>query len=132
MRHFFELAAKVATPEHLENDPRNFWLGAVGVRWDQKIVTAKNGAVHSTAVDDYQRVSLAHAEARLCRKLGKRGLVFVSRVARKDKSLVMARPCTGCQPILKAHGVKRVYYSINNFQYGVWNPLTDKDIIYEY
>ena len=130
MIYFFNLAARAALANDNENDQRSFVLGAVGIRWDGKLVSSKNGAVHSTS-SNYQTIPLSHAEPRLCRKLGKDGIVYVVRIARKDGSLAMARPCSVCQIILKSASVKKVYYSINSKHYGLWLPEKDQDSIFQ-
>ena len=106
---YFELAARTAT---LKDDIRTHKIGAAGLRSDGVLVLASNGPVRS-------RVPLAagHAEARLCRKMDKYGTVFVVRVAPGGYSL--ARPCAICQRALKRRRVERVYYTINDREYGV-------------
>jgi len=90
----------------------------------------KNGAFYSSAVDDYQAVPAVHAEGRVLRKMDFGGTLYVARVARKDQSLQMARPCGMCQVKIKSKGIKKVYYTINNTQFGVWYPKTETDRIY--
>jgi len=111
-------------------DKRNFLLGAIGIRKDGVLVAAKNGAVISSAFEDYRIISDAHAECRVLRKLGKQGVLYVARVLKKDGSLAMARPCGVCQLRIKAAQVKVVFYTVNDFQYGRWDPATDRDRIY--
>ncbi len=125
--HFFEIAASSAIRGSNE---RNHLVGAVGIRWDGKLVSSKNGAVHSTSID-YHPVAFSHAEARLCRKLGKGGIVYVARVARKDGAWVMARPCGSCQRICRSYQVKKVYYTINEEHYGLYLCNEDKDLIFK-
>lgn len=123
-------AAEIALPND-NNDARNFWLGCVGIRQDGAIVCSKNGSVKfSTSIENYQLMPSSHAEGRVLRKLGKCGIVFVSRVAKKDGSLTLARPCPMCQVRLRAFQVQKVFYTINQTQYGVWFPESDKDKIY--
>ena len=123
-------AAEVALPT-TDDDPRNFWLGCVGIRDDGVMVSAKNGATEfSDQVESYQLVPNAHAEGRVLRKLGKNGTLFVARVSRKDRSLAMSQPCGMCQVRIRAANVKKVYYTINDSQYGIWLPDTDKYRIY--
>jgi cytidine deaminase len=124
------LAAEIALPTN-DSDPRNFWLGCVGIRDDGVQVTAQNGAAHfTTSVENYQLVPNSHAEGRVLRKLGKCGVIFVARVSRKDRSLVMSQPCGMCQVRIKAAKVKKVYYTINDNQYGIWLPDSDTYRIY--
>lgn len=123
-------AAKIALPSD-PNDKRNFILGAIGLRRDGVIVAAKNGAVISSTYEDYRIISDAHAECRVLRKLGKDGIIFVARVLKRDGSLAMARPCGICQHRVRAARVKKVYYSIDNYHYGIFNPEERSDRIYE-
>ena len=123
-------AALIALPTS-DNDPRAFWLGCIGIREDGAMVSSKNGAVefHHT-IENYQLVPSSHAEGRVLRKLGKGGIMFVARVSRKDGSLAMARPCGMCQVRLRSFKVKKVFYTINEEQYGIWYPDSDTDKIY--
>jgi tRNA(Arg) A34 adenosine deaminase TadA len=124
-------AAELAVP-HFNKDPRNFWLGAVGLREDGASVYSRNGAVsYSASVEAYHLNPNSHAEGRLLRKLGKNGIVYVARVFRKDRTLAMARPCGMCQTRLRAFNVEKVYYTIDNNHYGIWYPKKDKDKIIE-
>jgi cytidine deaminase len=119
------MAAKIALPS-IDNDQRNFFLGAVGIRDDGVLVSAKNGASEfSTSVENYQLIPTAHAEGRLLRKLGKNGIVFVARVAKKDGGLRIAMPCDMCANLLKAAKVQKVFFTINDSQYGCWDIKKD-------
>jgi len=130
MLDFLLEAADLALPTN-KYDLRSFWLGAVGIRRDGATVYARNGAVSFSSSVQMINVNVnSHAETRLLRKLGKDGVIFVSRVLRKDRSLAMARPCPDCQQKIRAHRVKKVYYTINDSQYGVWFPREDKDRVY--
>ena len=121
------LAAKVALPT-IDDDPRSFWLGCVGIRKDGVIVSSRNGSSQFQDYIEYHQFNPnAHAEGRVLRKLGKYGSIFVSRVAKKDGSLAMARPCPMCQTRIKSAKISKVYYSINNEQYGIWYTDNDYD-----
>lgn len=123
-------AAQIAIPNN-DSDLRKFWLGAVGIRDDGVTVSAKNGAItYSTSVEYYNLNPHSHAEGRLLRKLGKNGVVYVARVSKGDGNMAMARPCHMCQIRLRSAKVKKVYYTINNSQYGVWYPESDTDRVY--
>jgi tRNA(Arg) A34 adenosine deaminase TadA len=131
MLHLLREAAKAAVAND-PNDKRNFILGAIGVRQDGVMVSAKNGAVISSTFDEYRIISDAHAECRVIRKLGKFGIIYVSRVLKKDGTLAMARPCGGCQIRILAAKVRKVYYSIDEYHYGVYDPnAPNADRIYE-
>lgn len=123
------MAAGVALSND-EDDIRNFWIGAVGIREDGVLVSSRNGPVFSTEVDNYQLVLTSHAEGRLLRKLGKYGTIYVARLKPGTRQLGMARPCGMCQVRIKAFKVDKVYYSINDNQYGIWYPQNDTDTIY--
>ena len=82
---------------------RHYSLGAIGIRSDGVVVTARNSAVP-------ERTPQAHAEARLAKKLTPNSVVFVCRTTKNGEN-AMAKPCESCQRILKSVGVKKVYYS---------------------
>ncbi len=125
-----KFAAK-ASLSSVDNDPRNFWLGAAGVRHDGVIVSARNGAaVHTDGFFDNQMISSVHAEGRLLRKWGKGGVIYVARVSKLTKKLAMSRPCGYCQAAISARHLKKVFYSINEKQYGCWDVASDTDKVY--
>ena len=122
------LAAKMALPSN-DTDFRDFWLGCVGVRNDGVLVYSKNGAACIPTVNRFQCIPNSHAEGRILNKLDYGAIIYVARVKKKDKTLALARPCPTCQNRIKARGIKKVYYSINDTQYGVWDIKTNKDKI---
>lgn len=103
-----QLAADAALKK---TDGRAFRLGAVGMRRDNRMVSASNGP------SPYPTPN-AHAEARLLLKLTPGSSVWVARV-RRDGSLGIARPCGACERRLRAGGVVRVVYTISDNEYGV-------------
>lgn len=107
--HYFELAAQVAS---LKDDCRSHQLGAVGLRSDGALVCASNGPVR------FSPRAVHHAEMRLCRKLDYYGTVFVARRLASG-GWGLARPCIDCQRILRSRRVRRVYYTVNQNEYGV-------------
>lgn len=120
MLKLIEMAAKIALPTEYASDRRGFFIGAVGIREDGALVSAKNGAVEfEGTVENYQLIPNAHAEPRVIRKMGKRGTLYVARVLKGTKSLAMSRPCIICLPFLRAFQVQKCYYSINDYQYGI-------------
>jgi len=125
MLEMLKMAAKVSLPNSI-TDPRNFWLGCVGIRKDGAIVTAKNGAVHSSSIE-YRTIQSAHAEGRVLRKCGRGGILYVARVAKLTRQFAMAYPCEPCQAAIRAMSVKRVIYSINESQYGIWDVAADNN-----
>lgn len=133
MNHFdyFKIAAEVAVPKSNIGDFRNFWLGCAGLREDGAIVTSRNGPV-SLPDKYYQQLPYSHAEGRVLRKLGQHGILYVSRVLKNSGQFGMARPCEMCSVLIQSKLVKKVYYSINEFQYGVWSPEKDRDVVYNF
>lgn len=95
-----ERAAEVA--QRFNNDVRAHAIGAVAVRRDGAIVSARNGPSQTPE-------PCVHAEYRVLRKAGWGAEVFVARM-RKDGSLGMAKPCEYCAAALTAMGAL-VWYS---------------------
>ena len=104
---YFEIAARTAT---LKQDERTHRHGAVGLRSDGVLVSAANGPAKMVQPK-------AHAEARLCRKIDSYSTVFVVRVSNAGYNL--SRPCKRCETQLRARRVARVFYTINDKEYGV-------------
>lgn len=131
MPDYLDMAKEIAIPDKNNpiKDQRSFWHGCVGIRNDGTIVRGKNGAA---SIQDgyYHMIPGAHAEGRVLRKLGKNGTLYVARVSRRTGEYVMSRPCDMCRVRIKSFGVKKVYYSINQNQYGVWDPKSDTDKVF--
>lgn len=107
---YFSVAAKLA---RRKTDCRDFYLGALAVRNDGAWVQSANGPTVSPSW-------AGHAEARLARKLDKgSSIVYVARI-RRDGHFGMSKPCPNCARILLNKGVKKIFYSIADDQYGVW------------
>jgi tRNA(Arg) A34 adenosine deaminase TadA len=130
--NMLKLAAKIALP--VGEDYRNFWLGCIGIRKDGVLVSAKNGAVHSTAMpqEDYRILPNSHAECRTLRKLGRGGVLYVARVAKHNHRYACSRPCIMCENMIRSYHVKKVFYTINEFQYGVWDIITDYERVFNF
>lgn len=119
MLKHIRLAAQVALPRN-DSDTRMFWVGAVGVRGDGVIVSARNGSVQmSRTIGNSWSFPKAHAEARCIKKMDYDGVVYVARVSRDTGLLVMARPCYDCRIALRSRKVRKVFYSVNEHEYGV-------------
>ena len=125
-----KMAAKISLPSDV-NDPRNFWLGCIGIRKDGAMVSGKNGAVHSDSSAEYRTIQTAHAEGRVLRKLGKGGTIYVARVSKLTRRIAMSYPCVHCQAAIRSRAVKKVIYTINEFQYGVWDVDSDYNRVYD-
>lgn len=93
------------------NDIRRAFLGAVGCRKDGTLVFSYNGNAEN-------KKPPVHAEARLARKLDAGSIVYVARTRRDTGEICMAKPCKGCQNILRFKGVKKIFYTINSNEYG--------------
>lgn len=103
---YLQVAAKVAT----KGAPRDFYLGAVGIRSDGTLVFSCN-------LPSQLPTPAAHAEARLARKLDQNSTVYVARVLRNG-DFAMSRPCVSCMSALKAKHVKRIFYTIAPNEWG--------------
>jgi deoxycytidylate deaminase len=108
IKNYFEVAAKLAFSRQ---DERSFFHGAIGVRKDGAIVHAING---SSKIPTRQ----AHCEYRLSTKLDVGSVVYLVRI-RRDGSMANSKPCHNCAKAMRSVGVKRVYYSIEEKEYGV-------------
>lgn len=117
VKRFFEIARRIAKKS--SNYKRNYYLGAVGLRKDGTVVKSHNGAVVLGSENCRMKFPPAHAEFRLCGKLDKGSIVFVCRISRFDGSFLMSRPCVYCVQRMMSVGVKRVYYTISENEYGV-------------
>jgi len=130
MIEMLRLAGKVAMPTS-EIDRRNFYLGCIGIRRDGVLVSAKNGATeYFDTVPYYNLIPNSHAEGRCLRKLGHGGILYVARILKGNGSLAMARPCEMCAIRIKSARIKKVYYSINEENYGLWLPQDDRDRVF--
>ena len=107
---YFRIAKSVAVKGE-SRVKRHHRLGAVGIRSDGTIVTANN-------INIKRPHPRSHAEARLTRKLNHGSEVYVVRILRNN-TLGCACPCIKCQNAMRLRGVRRVYYSISDNQYGV-------------
>lgn len=124
-----KMAAKIAYSKvDREFDPRNFWLGCVGFRKDGTLVSARNGAVMASDWKKKHLIPGAHAEIRTARKGA--NILFVARVSKVEGNLVMARPCGICQCFTRSLKVEKIYYTINENQYGVYHPLSNYDRVH--
>ena len=126
------ITAALNSLPNLEDDNRNFWLGAVGIRHDSAIVHAKNGSIScDRTFKRHEKFPYLHAEGRVIRKIGTFGkAIYVSRISRLDGSFAMARPCGTCSILITSRNIEKVYYSINSNQYGIWLVKKDQDKVF--
>lgn len=93
------------------NKIRRAFLGAVGVRSDGIMVYSYNGCAENKKPE-------IHAEARLSKKLDVGATVYVARTRRDDGTIAMAKPCCHCENALRHRGVKKVFYTISESEWG--------------
>lgn len=117
MIYELKLAAKVAISNDI-NDKRLHKHGAIGIRKDGILVSARNGSSHETGPFTRYEHRAAHSEARLVRKLDSGAVVYVARVANGNR-LALSKPCATCEAAMRARGVIKCVYSISDNQYGV-------------
>ena len=123
IENYFKLAAECAISENDINKTRHFRLGCVGIRSDGAIVKSNN----SSSISPNRTI---HAEYKLCRKMDKGGEIFVCRVKYNGGFYGMARPCIACQKLIISKNISKVYYTINDMQYGIYFPKLDLDKVY--
>jgi hypothetical protein len=93
---------------------RDYLLGAVGERGDGAVVFARNEATQI-------RTPEAHAEFRLCSKLGLYApLVIVVRVSKLTGELTLSKPCSSCEKMLRRSKVCKVIYSTDQGMERLW------------
>jgi cytidine deaminase len=96
--------------QEIEDDGRHFRIAAVGIRNDGAIIK-------STNLPTKHPNPRVHAESRLMLKAGWGSTVFVARVLRNGLP-ALSKPCINCERIMRARGVKKVHYTINEHEYG--------------
>lgn len=90
---------------------------AMAIRKDGVIVYSSNGAT-TVPAQDRLKVKVAHAEQRISRKIDTGAEVYVARLFRTGE-WALSKPCKSCETMLRARGVRRVYYTIAEHEYGV-------------
>jgi tRNA(Arg) A34 adenosine deaminase TadA len=111
-KRMLNLAASVAAEGQSRHDNRSFFLGAVGMRRDGVIVSARNIAATDVT-------PTAHAEARVVKKLTCDSIVWVARVGRGAGNWALARPCNKCMLRMLTAGVRKVVYTIAPNEWGI-------------
>lgn len=110
-KKIFQYLSVAANMARKKKDQRTFFLGAVGIRKDGAFVQSFNAP-------SFHPTPCGHAETRLARKLDRGAIVYVARV-RADGSFGNAKPCANCEKVLRQKGVKKIYYSLGDEEYGV-------------
>lgn len=104
-------AIKIA--QNIEGGIQHFKIAALAVRKDGALVRS----INLPTKDPNPRV---HAESRVMLKAGWGSTVYVARVLRNGIP-ALSRPCADCERLMRARGVKKVYYTIDNDEYGCLN-----------
>ena len=115
-----KIAAKIAAgSDDLDVTYRKQYLiAALSERTDGAIVVSTNITVRVPA-------PTAHAESRVLRKSDAGCTLYVARVT-KDGAWAMSKPCSNCQKIIRSKRVYKVYYTIAEGEYGIWNVAKDE------
>lgn len=107
MLKYIEQAASLA---RTIDDGRNFRLAAIAIRNDGAIVQSTNLMTETPQ-------PRGHAEARTLLKAGWGSTMYVARVM-KNGQLALSKPCANCERMMRVRGVKKVFYSISEMEYG--------------
>lgn len=113
---YLDLAIRIAKGG---TEERNYRIGCVGIRTDGAIVVAPNLLTKRPE-------HTAHSESRVLRKSDAGVTLYVARIHR-DNNVALAKPCVKCQALIKNRRVRRVFYTISNSEYAVWDPKYDID-----
>lgn len=113
------LAKKIAHA----NDLHDKWmLGAVLVKSGSVISVGLNKTKNNPAYIQFEHCSV-HAEIDALRKVkSAKGCVMYVARRLKGGGWGMALPCNRCKKQLRAAGIKRAIYTIDDENYGVWEP----------
>jgi tRNA(Arg) A34 adenosine deaminase TadA len=110
--NYLNLAARIAK-SHSFGLSKHFLFGAICVRRDGAIVTSYNIRTKNPGIS-------AHAEARCLRKAGYGSTLYIVRIDRAG-NWCMAKPCAGCASLIRNRGVRKVFYTVSEKIYAVWN-----------
>lgn len=112
-------------------DERTYYLGAIGIRSDGVLVKSRNGNSFSTKTNKFIKNIHSHAEGRLIKKLNINSVIYVARIT-KDNCFACAKPCSGCSNIIRSRRISKVYYTIDDDNYGLWIPRTNEEFIFKF
>ena len=143
----FNRAAKVALPTTDNDFKKNFWIASLGIRLDSAMVVSKNLGVNigdinwnggnHNKIKPYMKIASGHSEVRALKKMDG-GVLFVVRVGKEEFfetgmfDFKMARPCNICEQHIVAKKISKVYYTINDHQYGIMDIRNNKDVVREF
>lgn len=104
--HYLKIAAEAAK----RGEPRNFYLGCVGIRNDGAMVFSNNTKTQQPLIE-------THAEFKIAKRLTPESTLYVARILRNG-SFAMAKPCKLCFRTLRARGVETIFYTICDGEFG--------------
>lgn len=114
--NYFKMAGQIASSK---KDVRHFLVGAIGLRSDGVMVESFNSPTPFP-------VRQIHAEYRLLNKLDYNSNIYVARLKGENIShFGMSAPCADCAKYIRTKKVNRVYYTINDSKYGIWDVKND-------
>lgn len=112
--NYFKFAVELSLKADQKYTNRKACIGAIGIRGDGTIVHS------SSAGDQKHKFPNGHAEARVLRKMDKFAPeIYVARIRRDTMQFALARPCITCMPRIKHMKIGKVFYTINEHEYGV-------------
>ena len=100
-------------------DKKQFFFSCVAKRNDGAEVYSVNHCVRA------EKVPAHHAEARAVRKCDVGAILYVARILRDKETPALAKPCKFCQAFIRNKGIKKVYFTIDSNQYGIWDVEED-------
>ena len=113
------LLNKAITIARETTEKKQFFFGCIGKRSDGALVTSVNHCVRAEKVPSH------HAEARCIRKCNQGSTIYVARVLRDKETPANAKPCSFCQAFIRNKGIVKVYYTIDDKHYGIWDVVNN-------
>jgi len=121
----FQLAKKLAG----NSTYGNFRHGAVLIGGGSSILglgvnSDKYSSIGSRYRPPEKGESTYHAEiaaiSNIPRKITKGSTIFVARISKNNSDTRLSKPCPMCHEVLKAQGVKKVFYTVDNETIGFY------------
>jgi tRNA(Arg) A34 adenosine deaminase TadA len=111
---YLDLAVRIAKANYVPASDRHYLFGCVAIRDDNAIVVSTNIRTREPTIN-------AHAEGRIAKKCGHGAVLYLARIDRQGR-WCNSKPCPGCTSLIRNRMVKRVYYTVSQDVYAVWNP----------
>jgi tRNA(Arg) A34 adenosine deaminase TadA len=108
---YLDLAIQVAKGNASRS--KHFTFGCVALREDGGLICMTNIRTRDPMIQ-------AHSETRALKRAGYGATLYVVRLDRAG-NWCMAKPCVGCQSLIKNRGVRKVFYTVSENTYAVWN-----------